>query len=211
MYIPQSRQMRWVPMVIGAVVLVGGSLVASIPSSTGTISACVARSARQRNPAFTLDRKGTMRAIDVQAGERCAADEQLVEFNVKGPAGPRGPEGPPGPQGPPGLPGNTQNVLWVIMNGDGSILRHSDGVVPNALCPGLSCGRTHQGIYSVLFARPITACAAVATATHIGLGAGSISPLIPIVTQSSFVQFEVVIFRPDGSPADSQFSMVVTC
>ena len=53
---------------------------ASIPSSSGTISAC-------------RDNKGVLRVIDAEAGQTCANNQQLLTWNQQGPAGPPGPAG----------------------------------------------------------------------------------------------------------------------
>jgi hypothetical protein len=90
--------------------------VAAIPDSDGKVDACIAKADRTSatgllGPTVTLDRRGTLRAVDSAAGEQCRSDEQPLAFNVKGqkgdtgPQGERGPEGPQGPAGPAGLAG----------------------------------------------------------------------------------------------------------
>jgi hypothetical protein len=54
---------------------------------TTTINACVKRD-------------GTIRIVD--AGARCAGNEQPLTWNIQGPAGPAGPKGDTGPRGPKG-------------------------------------------------------------------------------------------------------------
>ena len=69
--------------------LVAGAGYAAIPSAGGVISACKIAD-------------GSLKLIDEEIGESCAAGKQLVEWNVQGPAGPSGPQGPQGPAGPVG-------------------------------------------------------------------------------------------------------------
>ncbi len=71
--------------------LVAGAGYAAIPSASGVISACKIAD-------------GSLKLIDKENGESCAAGKQLVEWNVQGPAGPAGPQGPQGPTGPVGPP-----------------------------------------------------------------------------------------------------------
>lgn len=79
---------------IGVIGLLAGGAIAwgEIPASDGTVSACVAKNAHTSwtgllGPNVTLDRKGAMRAIDGQAGQQCAGDEQPLTLNVKGEPG----------------------------------------------------------------------------------------------------------------------------
>jgi len=68
---------------------------AAIPSAAGVISAC-------------KKADGSIRIIDREAGQACSGQQQLVEWNQKGPTGPAGPVGPAGPagvQGPQGYRG----------------------------------------------------------------------------------------------------------
>ncbi len=89
---------RWV-VALGAVAAVAaGVSYAAIPSSNGTISAC-------------LDAGGGLKVIDVDTGGACSAGKQLITWNqqgpqgIQGPQGPAGPQGSAGPQGPAGLSG----------------------------------------------------------------------------------------------------------
>jgi type VI secretion system secreted protein Hcp len=77
---------------LGAGATVG---LADIPSTDGTINACI-------NPASTPP--GAVRIIDTDAGQTCQTGEKSLTWNQTGPAG------PPGPQGDPGLPGDTSGV-----------------------------------------------------------------------------------------------------
>ncbi|MGH9163815.1 MAG: hypothetical protein ACRD2X_28015 [Vicinamibacteraceae bacterium] len=86
------------------------SAVAQIPTPDGRVDGCIAVANRTSRtgllgPNVTLDRQGTLRAIDTEAGEQCSDDEQAVTFNVKGAPGDRGPQGPPGSTGLPGAIG----------------------------------------------------------------------------------------------------------
>src|SRR6478672_5476900 len=69
-----------------ATCLVGaGAAIAAIPSSaTGDFTGCVAKS------------NGATRIIDYQAGKRCTAKENTVDWAQ---TGPQGTPGPPGPSG----------------------------------------------------------------------------------------------------------------
>jgi hypothetical protein len=71
---------------IGAVVA-GGVSVASIPSSSGTLSACMNK------------KNGQIRMIDAEAGKKCGAGQKLLTWNRQGPAGKRGPAGEDGADG----------------------------------------------------------------------------------------------------------------
>jgi hypothetical protein len=84
--------------------------VAAIPDSDGKVGACIAKANRTSatgllGPEVTLDRRGTLRAIDTAAGEECRSDEQVLAFNVKGQKGDKGDTGSQGEQGPPGPEG----------------------------------------------------------------------------------------------------------
>lgn len=74
-----SRWRRRVLVVGGVVlgVLASGTLVwAAVPhSSTGRISACVAKSGAD---------KGALRVIDVQVGEKCTKSETKIEWASRG-------------------------------------------------------------------------------------------------------------------------------
>lgn len=73
----------------GAIIVGTGAVaVASIPSSTGEISAC------------RTNFGGGLRVIDTGAGQTCRLGETALTWNKQGPAGPQGPQGL---QGPPGV------------------------------------------------------------------------------------------------------------
>jgi hypothetical protein len=82
-------------VVVLVAVLVGvGVAAAAIPdNSTGIITACYQK------------RRGTVRVIDAQTGERCRKSEKQLSWSQNGPQGPAGPPGPAGPLGPKGDPG----------------------------------------------------------------------------------------------------------
>src|SRR5918996_4408039 len=62
---------------------IGGVAIASIPSSSGTISACYAKS------------NGVLRVIDAEASGSCEANKELLlSWNQQGPQGLQGPPGP---------------------------------------------------------------------------------------------------------------------
>ena len=212
---------RWIGIVATVVVVavVAGGIAtvrASIPGAGGQVTVCVARDARTTRtgllgPLVALDRKGALRAIDAENGAACASDEDQVTLNVQGAQGAAGepglpgPPGPQGPVGPVGPGGGAGESLYVIMNGDGSVLR-SSGVVL-----GQFTQRSEEGHYLVQFNRNITDCAPVVTPSFIEVPPGPIFPFMPGVGQASDSQFSVAMFTPGGGVGDSQFSLVVTC
>ena len=122
---------------VPAILVIAAVAYAAIPASNGVISACISKN------------NGNLRAIDVEKGQACASNEQMLAWNqqgVQGPVGPAGPTGQPGPtgaQGPQGATGatgpagaagagfsNSEPVVWSSPN-DSSFLK-SSGIV---LCP----------------------------------------------------------------------------
>jgi hypothetical protein len=67
-----------IALLAAAAVAVAGVAYAAIPSANGTISAC-------------KDSKGALKVIDVDAGQKCANGQQLLNWNQQGPQGPPGP------------------------------------------------------------------------------------------------------------------------
>jgi collagen triple helix repeat protein len=88
---------------VAGLVLAGGVAYATIPSNN-VISGCYNTGS---NPS------GQLRVIDVQAGAKCAKNEQALSWNQQGPKGDKGdtgatgPTGPAGPTGPPGPTGSS--------------------------------------------------------------------------------------------------------
>src|SRR5438093_8667590 len=74
-----------------------GVSYAAIPSSNGTISAC-------------LDAKGGLKVIDVETGGTCGANTKLLTWNQQGPPG------TPGPKGDPGTPGVSMGFEFYGLN-----------------------------------------------------------------------------------------------
>ena len=76
----------WKAVATGAVclgLLGGAAAIAAIPDSSGTISACVAKS------------NGVARIIDAEAGASCEANKEFaLTWNQRGVQGPPGPPGP---------------------------------------------------------------------------------------------------------------------
>jgi Collagen triple helix repeat (20 copies) len=72
----------------------GGAALASVPSSSGTITGC-------------YNASGRLRVVDPAAGGKCQGNETQISWSQTGPAGPAGPTGPAGPAGPAGLTGAT--------------------------------------------------------------------------------------------------------
>jgi hypothetical protein len=75
---------RILVMAVMLAAAVVGVAHAAIPSSGGILSAC-------------KKADGSIRLIDAEAGQKCGAGQQLVEWNQKGPAGPQGAPGPVDP------------------------------------------------------------------------------------------------------------------
>jgi len=61
--------------VVGVIAVAAGVGYAAVPSSNGTISAC-------------KDNRGTLKVIDVEGGQSCNANQQLLSWNQQGPPGP---------------------------------------------------------------------------------------------------------------------------
>jgi hypothetical protein len=83
-----ARRTALVAATMAALLVLGGVALAAIPSSDGTIYACVTKD-------------GGLRLIDFEAGQRCdKTKETLLKWNQQGPQGPSGPAGPQGERGP---------------------------------------------------------------------------------------------------------------
>jgi hypothetical protein len=83
---------RWTILGAMVVLAIGATIaVAAIPGPGGVITGCYASS------------NGALRVIDSAAS--CAAGEQRITWNQKGPTGPRGPTGANGAKGPTGPKG----------------------------------------------------------------------------------------------------------
>ena len=67
-----------------AALATGSFAYAAIPSTNGTISACM----YTKGPL-----KGTMQVIDAEDGKTCGNNQQLLTWNQQGPPGPPGPAG----------------------------------------------------------------------------------------------------------------------
>lgn len=87
-------KLRILVIAVALAVVGAGVGVAAIPSANGTISAC-------------RDNKGALKVIDVEAGQGCGSNQQLLTWSQQGPAGATGPRGFIGFQGPAGPPGPT--------------------------------------------------------------------------------------------------------
>lgn len=86
-----SRTARLLVGVLTVLALSAGLVSASIPNSqTGVINGCFIKA------------DGTLRLIDVEAGQSCKKSEQAIAWSQ---TGPRGPQGLPGAAGAPGAPG----------------------------------------------------------------------------------------------------------
>jgi hypothetical protein len=84
---------------VAALLVVGGTALATIPGSDGTIKGCYTKGT------------GSLRVIDASASAQCKTGEAALSWNQKGPKGDPGPQGPrgydgqTGPAGADGLPG----------------------------------------------------------------------------------------------------------
>jgi hypothetical protein len=111
-------------LILGALlvaVAAAGIGYAAIPhSSTGVISAC-------------KDNKGTLKAIDAEAGQICNANQQPLSWNQQGPQGPAGAQGPAGPQGSVGPAGPS----GVILSGQAVALGKSPTATTQFLTPAV--------------------------------------------------------------------------
>jgi hypothetical protein len=120
-----TRRLGVVALGTVAVGAAATTAIAAIPGGDGQVHACVAKANRTSTtgllgPVVTLDRAGSIRAIDADAGQACASDEAPLTFNFKGqkgdtgPAGPTGPTGAAGPvgaSGPAGAPGTEKRMV----------------------------------------------------------------------------------------------------
>jgi hypothetical protein len=221
-----TRRSQWIAVAIG-VCLAGsmagvlGAMTKSVPAADGTITACLARSARVSatgllGPIVTLDRKGTLRTIDPGAGESCRSDEDEITFDAQGPKGDPGEPGPPGAPGapgapgPPGPPGPGSDTLWAVMEPDGTISAQNGHVNTQ---PNQGTLRVDAGNYEVRFDRDVSGCVAVVNPSILNPPPGGqlLQPFMPVVTRGSNVQFGIVTFGLDGHLHDTEFIIVVTC
>jgi hypothetical protein len=148
-----GRGFRRIALWGGAIALVGATAVATgaIPNPDGSVDACIAKADRSSKtgllgPTVTLDRRGTLRAIDTAAGQECAADEQPLSWNVKG------------EQGDPGEPASK---LWVVVQGNGEVLAESGVESVTRIEPSPTNPNHH---YWVVFDRDVSHCAAIPSA-----------------------------------------------
>jgi hypothetical protein len=123
-----TRRLTLVTVTTVAAAAVATTALAAIPAGDGQVHACVAKAARTSptgvlGPTVTLDRAGTLRAIDADHGQTCASDEQPLTFNVQGAKGDTGPPGPPGNS-------TVANAVVVTHNATGH-----DDVVDDEACP----------------------------------------------------------------------------
>jgi hypothetical protein len=88
-----TRKRRVIVFAVVAALLAAGAAYATIPDSNGVIHGCSA------------NKDGSLRVIDLDAGQSCGTKESPLDWNSKGPAGPQGPIGPTGPTGPTGPQG----------------------------------------------------------------------------------------------------------
>lgn len=90
--------------IAGALLLVGGVAVASIPDSSGVIHGCRKNS------------DGSVRVIDSDLGQTCASGWTALNWSQ---TGPQGPAGATGPQGPAGVSGyEVLTSIGTVSDGD---------------------------------------------------------------------------------------------
>ena len=196
---------QWVTAAIGSVAAAIGAGVlvtafTDIPNADGTVSACIAKTVHTTGGGggAILDRKGTLRAIDVAAGETCLADEQLLVFNVQG------------PQGAPGAPGADAITYWATVNADGSIFASNTPIEP------LGTEHNGPGSYQINFGfdKNLSGCVAVAQTTTFNVPPGGIQiiPHTSSVGRASNFQFTVSMWNVQTSAfADREFTITVHC
>ena len=199
---------QWITAAIGSVAAAIGAGVlvtafADIPNADGTVSACIAKTAHTagNGGGSILDRKGTLRAIDVAAGETCLADEQLLVFNV---------QGPQGIQGIQGEPGADAITYWATMRADGSIFASNTPIEP------LGTEHNFTGLYQINFGfdKNLSGCVAVAQTTTFESQPGGV-PILPFtssVSRASNFQFGVAMWSIQSAAfADHEFTITVHC
>jgi hypothetical protein len=114
--------------------------------------------------------------------------------------GERGPTGPVGAQGAPGVPGQAATKLFVAMNADGTLTKHSSTTL---------AARVSPGVYRVAFDTDITKCVYVATA---GEDAGTVSEDYHLYTSRTGTNtVNVQIFDEKNAPFDRSFYLAVFC
>jgi hypothetical protein len=150
-----SRTRRWADVafgvILGGLLVLAGTAVASIPDADGVIHAC-----------YRDD--GDVRLIDPSV-TTCKAKETPIDWNQAGPTGPPGPAGAPGPPGPQGIegpegPAGSPGVSgYEIVFGDEATVAPGAFEVLNALCPDskrpLGGGYTAEAGLLVLVDAPI--------------------------------------------------------
>jgi len=182
------------------------TVFADIPNANGTVTGCIAKTQHTSgngngNGNNVVDRKGTLRAIDVAAGETCLADEQLLTFNV---------QGPKGDKGDPGEPGANAVTYWATVNADGSIFASNTTIEPS--------GTEHNGPgnYQVNFGfdKDFSNCVAVAQTTTLNVPPGGV-PILPFATsvgRPSQYQFSVSMWSIQAAAfADHEVTITVHC
>jgi hypothetical protein len=134
-----TRRVAVVALGTVAVAAAATTAVAAIPGGDGQVHACVAKANRTSytgllGPLATLDRVGTMRAIDADAGQSCASDETPLAFDVKGQKGDTGASGPAGATGPQGPAGPSLVSGYQIVENSQNV-DTGDAAVVIASCP----------------------------------------------------------------------------
>jgi hypothetical protein len=116
------------PALFLAAGLVGGAAavaVASVPSSSGVISACLEITTDQSGRTVPVSTGPNLRVIDTDAGQSCRTTtavgagpqtlEEPISWNQSGPQGPQGPSGAAGATGATGPKGSSAGTLASVL------------------------------------------------------------------------------------------------
>ena len=166
--------------VAGLLAVAAGVGYAAIPGANGTINAC-------------KDARGGLKVIDVEAGQTCKSDQQLLTWNQQGPQGPAGPQGPQGPAGEPG-----DEVQYINVAVDGSLFNTNWQGTLNITHPG-------PGTYELQFAEPVWACSRWVGFTNFV----RMSTTGNIGTQGTTIR--VRTYDHTATLADSAFTLQLAC
>ncbi|MDX6511280.1 MAG: hypothetical protein QOE36_784 [Gaiellaceae bacterium] len=126
---------------------------------------------------------------------------------LKGDTGAPGPKGDTGPQGPPGAAGEN---YFARMDADGNVLASSpnvDTTHPNFTGKFTFAGSVGQ--YQVHFIRAVTDCVPVASAHGRALNHADAAFAVTSFTSTS--QVGVSVYKPDGTPVNQGFDLIMEC
>jgi hypothetical protein len=132
----------------------------------------------------------------------------------QGPAGPSGPQGPAGPQGPKGdtgtqgPPGAAATQFFARLDADGNVLAASPTVLRDQFTGKFTFAGS-VGQYQVHFNRTVSDCVPVASAHARTLN--NADAAFADVSFTSTTQVGVTVFKPNGTPVDQGFDLIVEC